>query len=162
MRHFIFISVVALTMALSLSWAEEDHEHDHEHGPDESAAAEVPANVGSDKGITEFHAEQGFKLSAEAMRNFEVKSLRLTTKGPWQIPLSSVMTSGEEINLYRWREGYFKRIDFEVLTTNNANKSQHVKSKDLREGDEVVISGVGFLRVAEISLSGGLDHGHSH
>lgn len=147
MKFLTLIPLLILTVFLNSSLAEEGEEG--------------PANVGPDKGILEVNERLGFKLSPEALKNFEIKSLKLKGDGPWEIPQSAIVTSGEETNLFRLRSGYFKRIDFETIRS-TTGKSSTVDSDDLREGDEVVVVGIGFLRVAEISLSGGLDHGHSH
>lgn len=117
---------------------------------------ETGASIGPDKGILEASEKKGIKLSPEALKNFEIKTLKLTGDGPWSIPKSAILYSGEEINLFRLRDGFFKRIDFQTL-----NNGQ-VDSDDMRENDEIVISGLGFLRTAELAAFGGVEHGHSH
>jgi multidrug efflux pump subunit AcrA (membrane-fusion protein) len=37
-----------------------------------------------------------------------------------------------------------------------------VQSAELRPGDKVVVSGLGFLRMAEVIAEEGAAHGHSH
>nr|WP_295903301.1 hypothetical protein [uncultured Bdellovibrio sp.] len=134
-----------------------DHEESHEHGGDES---EENASVGPDKGITSFDEHDGFKLSPEALKNFELKTVALKGAVSWEVPASAVLYSGEEVNLYRVREGFYKRIDFDTISKNGSQVK--IKSKDLQAGDEVVVQGVGFLRTAEIVASGGAPEGHSH
>lgn len=146
MRSLSIISVLILTGFLSLSLA---------GGEGEEAAP----NVGADKGVVEVNERLGFKLSPEALKNFEVKSMKLSGDGPWEIPRSAIVTSGEETNLYRIRSGFFKRIDFEVIRA-LPNKAVIADSNDMREGDEIVSHGVGFLRISELSLEGGLSHSH--
>lgn len=155
----------------------DDHDHDHEEKSsgekhDHAAAGkggeakhehgeeEENSNIGPEKGITEFSEEQGFKLSPEAVKNFELKSLKLSKTGPWQIPASAVLNSGEEVNLFRIRNGYYKRVDFVV--DKKTPQDLAIRSKDLKEGDEIAIQGIGFLRTAEIVATGGAPEGHSH
>lgn len=128
--------------------------HDHEEGEEEGGS------VGPEKGITEFNERQGFKLSAEALKNFDLKFTKLRGDGPWVLPKSAVVHSGEETNLFRKRNDFFKRIDFQMIK--NSGNELTVDSDDLREGDEVVIAGLGFLRIAELAATGGVAHGHSH
>jgi hypothetical protein len=137
----------------------EEHSHDeegHEHGEEE----EEGAKVGPDKGITEANEKEGFKLSPEALKNFDLSFLKLSGKGAWSVPASAVVHSGEEVNLFRRRNGFFKRIDFKQSSKTPSNLL--VDSPELREGDEIVTSGLGFLRIAELAATGGIGHGHSH
>ncbi len=131
----------------------------HAHGS-EGHAEEESGNVGPDKGILEANEEKGFKLSPQALKNFELKTQKISGTGPWKVPQSAKLFSGEEINIYRLRAGFFKRIDFNTLS----KTSQHIylRSKDLRSNDEIVVSGIGFLRIAELAAFGGAPTGHSH
>lgn len=167
--------MLLLTLALAVygvSYAADDHGasqknhqeeghakgdgHSHEEGEEEEGAS----SVGPDKGITEFSERNGFKLSPEALKNFDLKYFKLNGDGPWTLPKSAVVHSGEETNLFRKRNSFFKRIDFQTIK-NTANQLT-VDSDDLREDDEVVIIGLGFLRIAELAATGGVAHGHSH
>ncbi|WP_374074666.1 hypothetical protein [Bdellovibrio bacteriovorus] len=132
---------------LNSAWAGEEHSEENN-------------SVGPEKGITEFDEHDGFKLSAEAIKNFDLKSLRLKGAGPWEVPNSAILYSGEEINIYRLRDGFYKRIDF-VVVSKSASQMK-IKSADLKMDDHVVIQGIGFLRTAEIVASGGAPEGHSH
>lgn len=132
--------------------------HDEgEHGHEE---AEEGSNVGPDKGILEANEEEGIKLSPEALKNFEIKTTRLAGLGPWTLPSSARLLSGEESNLYRLRNGSFKRIDF--ILVKKTPEQIIVNSNELKPGDEVVTGGIGFLRIAELTAFGGAPEGHSH
>lgn len=109
-------------------------------------------------GATE--ASGGFQLSQEAVKNFELKMRKLQGRGPWPVSKRSVLRSGEETNLYRLRDGFFKRIDFQIVKM--SNDQLLIVSKDLRDGDEIAVSGLGFLRIAELAALGGVSEGHSH
>lgn len=135
---------------------EKHGDSDHKHGEEE----EEGGSVGPEKGIIEASERTGFKLSPEALKNFELKFKKLSGDGPWALPQNAVVHSGEERNLYRLRAGFFKRIDFE--TNRKSNAEIFVDSDDMREGDEIVVDGLGFLRIAELAAFGGVAHGHSH
>ncbi|WP_415062620.1 hypothetical protein [Bdellovibrio sp.] len=142
---------------------EHDHKEEAEHGHDKEGhdhEEEEVASVGPDKGITEFREVAGFKLSPEAIRNFGMKVQNLSGKGPWTVPSSSVLYSGEEINVYRVRKGFIKRVDFSSIFKDS--KIVKIQSSDLKEGDQIVIEGIGYLRAAEIVATGGAPEGHSH
>jgi hypothetical protein len=146
--------LIALLIFARVSFAEESHSHDeHEH-------EEVNPQVGSEKGILEASEEQGIKLSPEAEKNFEVKRMRLSSNGAFEIPRSAIVTAGTEVNLFRFRNGFYKRIDF-IFLSKKSDKAV-VSSKDLKVGDEIALTGQGFLRIAEIAAFGGAPEGHSH
>lgn len=178
MKKYILITGVICSLTNPFAWAEsnhagkkstaaeqdhhddkEDHESEesHGHGAEEK---EESTSVGPEKGILEASEAQGVKLSPEALRNFELKTQKLAGNGPWTFPISARFQSGEEVNLYRLRNGFFKRIDF----VQNSRTSQQLvaTSKELRAGDEVVIAGLGYLRIAEVTAFGGNSEGHSH
>lgn len=127
-------------------------EHAHEE--------ETPASVGAEKGILEANEKKGFKLSPEALKNFDLKLQKLSGDGPWVLPKSARVLSGEEVNLYRLRDGFFKRIDFETLKKSELEFT--ADSDDMRENDEIVLQGTGFLRIAELAAFGGVADGHAH
>lgn len=135
----------------------EEKEHD-DHGGHE--AEEAAPGVGPDKGILEASEAKGIRLGPEAIKNFEIKTQKLSGNSPWALPESARFRSGEETNLYRVREGFFKRVDFTQIKRDE--KTFTVTSKDLKAGDEIVVGGIGYLRIAEITAFGGNAEGHSH
>lgn len=136
--------------------------HDEKGHNEEGHAEEAEENsqVGPDKGILAASAEDGFKLSPEALVNFEVKTLKIISKDSVELPENAVVYAGQEINIYRVRDGFFKRIDFTKM--NQKGKNIIIKSPDLSTNDEVVIEGIGYLRLAELAAFGGAPEGHSH
>jgi len=121
---------------------------------------EENSNVGPEKGIVKANEEQGFILSPEATKNFEIKTMKLVGVGPWTVPDSARMLSKEEVNLYRIRNGFIKRIDFKLIS--KSGSLVKILSSDLATGDEVITNGVGFVRIAELTAFGGAPEGHSH
>lgn len=133
-----------------------DHKEDGGHGEE----SEANAQVGAHKGIVEADKEKGFKLSVEAEKNFDIKKIKILSTASIELPLSAVATSTVEVNVYRFRDGFYKRIDFNQISKNQ-NKI-FIKSPELKTGDEVAISGLGYLRVTEIAAFDGAPEGHSH
>jgi len=152
----------------------EDHEDHEDHGDETDSAnhdshdskgehkdhAEENTQVGPDKGITEASEKDGIKISQAAERNFDIERIKVHSSGPILISKKAIVTSGDEVNLYRFRNGYYKRIDFSIA--NKVGDQISVTSKELKAGDEIVIRGMGYLRVAEIAAFGGAPEGHSH
>jgi len=142
----------------------DDHkkpEKDEDHANhQEKEHAEENSNVGPDKGIVKANEEEGFILSPEASKNFEIKTIKLIGAGPWMVPVSARMLSKEEVNLYRIRNGFIKRIDFKLIAKNGSLIK--IMSSDLVSGDEIITNGVGFVRIAELTAFGGAPEGHSH
>ena len=136
---------------------EAGHGHGDEHGHE---GEEENPQVGPNKGILEASEDKGIKLSPEAEKNFEIQKIKVTSLANVEIPKSAVVTAGVEVNLYRYRAGLYKRIDFEQLSK-SGNKIT-IRSKDLKSGDEIAITGLGFIRIAEIAAFGGAPEGHSH
>jgi len=147
MKHIIII-ILVFSMGV-VTFAGEGHEGE-----------EQSASVGPEKGITEAHEDEGFKLSTEAIRNFEIETKKIVNSPPWLLPVSARLVSGEEINIYRLRQGFYKRIDFTLVS--KLGENMNIKSDDLKAGDEVVIHGVGLLRAAELVAFGGEPEGHGH
>ncbi len=124
----------------------DEHKDEHgEHGDHDDHANEVSAD--------------GFKLNDASIKTFGLVNL------PYSAP--SVVVSKEaifkglnEVNLYRLRNGFYKRVDFKILSQNK--NDFRVSSPDLAAGDQIVVKGIGFLRIAEIAASGGLSDSHSH
>lgn len=145
---------------------EKDHhdegEEAHAHGGEEGVhgAEEGNPGVGPEKGILTADEHTGIKLSLEATKTFELKTEKLTGSGPWRLPKAALVLAGEERNLYRFRDGFYKRVDF--TSVQESSEGMTINSKDLKAGDEIVVKGLGFLRIAELAAFGGAPEGHSH
>ena len=137
----LLMSIFVLMLGLTVK-AEEGHDH------------------GDEKETHEEEVFEGVQLSPQAEKNFEIQRVAVGSSQQFEISASAVVTSGTEKNLYRYRDGKYLRVDFEVLK--KVGKSLVVKSKDLKPGDEIVISGMGLLRIAELAATGGAPTSHSH
>lgn len=130
-----------------------DHKEGEEHEEENS-------QVGLDKGIIAADKKNGFKLSPEAEKNFGIGKVKVKNILQIEIPKTAIVTSGMEINLYRMREGFYKRIDFKIKS--NAQNNVTITSNELVVNDEIAISGLGFLRISELAAFDGAPEGHSH
>jgi hypothetical protein len=145
---------------------EAEHKHsevepkDHGHGDEHAHGEEENPQIGPNKGILAASEDEGIKLSPEAEKNFEIQKFKITAANSFEIPKDAVVTAGLEVNLYRYRAGFYKRIDFDQISRSGSKIS--IRSKDLKSGDEIAITGLGFLRIAEIAAFGGGPEGHSH
>ncbi len=145
---------------------ESEHKHtggeskEHGHGDEHAQNEEENPQVGPNKGILAASEDEGIKLSPEAEKNFEIQKIKVSNPSSIEIPKDALITAGLEVNLYRYRAGFYKRIDFEQLSRSKNKIS--IRSRDLQSGDEIAITGLGFLRIAEIAAFGGAPEGHSH
>lgn len=147
----ILMSLVLVILGFgNFATASDDHAHEDEHKHEEEHEHGTQVEV----------KEEGFSLTPEAIKNFELRTTKLVGTSPWLIAQSAVLYAGEEVNVYRVRKNLYTRIDFKIISQQNGNLKIH--SADLQESDEVVINGVGFVRIVEIVSSGGMPHGHSH
>ena len=128
---------------------DEHEEHDDEHGHEENS------QVGAGKGIVAASEDDGIKLSPEAEKNFEIQKVSGSI-----VNKTAIVKVGEEINLYRYRDGFYKRIDFNVVKKDG--DKIHIKSADLKSTDQIVVQGMGYIRIVEIAAFGGAVTGHSH
>jgi hypothetical protein len=157
-KTLLYFTLIITSLA---SFSEDAHKDEHGHEEEHKEEhKEENKKIGLGKGITAFNKEEGFKISAEAEKNFELKYIPYLTQGPVSIPKTAIFFGLEEKNIYRVRNGFLKRIDFKEIVK-SANEIK-IESKDLMVGDKIVATGIGFLRIVEISASGGLDAGHHH
>lgn len=138
---------------------EHSDEHEHEEGEEgHDDHEEGGGGVGPDKGITE-KAEAGFKLSDEAFKTMGIQS-KAFAGGTLSVPSDAVVAIKAERTVFRLRGGWYKRVKIEVL--NKSGKETRISSSNFREGDQIVLSGAGFLRIAEIFAEEGASHSHAH
>lgn len=142
--------------------SDDGHGHDEPHSDhaDEHGHGDENAQIGADKGILVADKDKGFKLSPETEANFKVEKIKVQSSEDVEIPRKALVTSTIEINVYRYRDGFYKRIDFDTISKNTT--SLRIKSKDIKQGDEIATTGLGFLRVTEIAAFDGAPEGHAH
>lgn len=159
MKQLILATSLIFVLTKSFSADDHDPKKEESHKESEHIGEENP-QVGPNKGITEATEESGIKLSPEAEKNFEIEKVAVNKDGKVSIHTDSIVTAGVEVNVFRYRNGFYKRIDFKKIA--QINHQITLTSKDLVSGDFVVTQGLGFLRIAEIAAFGGAPEGHSH
>lgn len=144
---------------------EEEHGHDHgdkashkedEHGHGHGGGGKA---VGEGKAIVEISEEKGFKLSKEAIKTLELKLLNVDSD-EFLIEKTTLVTSKKLKGVYRFRGGFFKLLPVELKKEVNGKYLVKVKGVDF--GDQIVINGVGLLRVADVYSTDKAEYSHSH
>lgn len=160
-RLLMIVAVFAYFAAFAVQKNEHKHEHEKvdEHSGVDEHEDKKSAQVGPDKGILAASQSEGFKLSPEAEKNFGLSRTKVSSESI-ELPKSAIVTSVAEINVFRYRNGFYKRVEFSEM--NRSQDKVRIRSKEIRPGDEIVIKGLGFLRIAEIAAFGGAPEGHSH
>ena len=142
---------------------EKTHGHADEHeGHGEGAEEEEEENsaVGPEKGITKADKKLGFQLSPSAIKTFKLATVPALPGQLMTLPNSAIFFGLQERNIFRAREGFYKRVDFKLISKTKTHST--VDIKDLEAGDLIVTGGLGFLRIAELAASGGGAVGHAH
>ncbi len=104
------------------------------------------------KAVYETSSEQGMKLTEKALKNIEVKTIKIVSNQDNPLPLDGIVRFQDQVGVYRLRRGWFKLIL--VQLEKRDGQQVVVRSKDLQPDDEIVIQGAGLLRVAEMDASG--------
>lgn len=140
--HHLYLAGISLLATLALA---------HDGGPE-------GANFGPDKGVTTVSEENGFKLSAESVKTFALGYAQVTSSGSlYQLPNSAFVFTGADVSVYRFRDGWLKRVD--VQMAKKGPSLSLVNTKGLKSGDQVVSQGVSWVRVAELDgLGDEADH----
>lgn len=160
MLKILFFS---LCMSVFNVQAEDDHGHAHEKAGEHKEEhkdehKDEHAGEHKEEGHDD-HGSDGFKLGDNVTKNFGLKMIDY--KGPSvTLPKEAIFRGLSEINIYRLRQGLYKRIDFKTLE--KTKSTIKLSSSDLAPGDKIVVDGIGFLRIAEIAASGGISDSHSH
>ncbi len=138
------------------SQSEDEHkdgdEEEHGHGVGGKA-------VGEGKAIVEISEEKGFKLSKEAIKTLELKLLNVDSD-EFLIEKTTLVTSKKLKGVYRFRGGFFKLLPVELKKEVDGKYLVKVKGVDF--GDQIVINGVGLLRVADVYSTDKAEYSHSH
>lgn len=130
------------------------HDHDHDHGHEEGGG-----KIGKGKAINEVDEIKGFSLSIEAIKTLKLKFKKIR-KRTFFIEKSTLVSSKQFKGIYRLRGGFFKFISVVILKS--TKKGFIISSRELGKEDQVVVSGVGLLRVADVFSTDESEYGHSH
>ena len=151
----IIISSLLLLFYVN-SWAESGHD---DHSKEEKHEEKHEDDDHEEHTDHKEKVLDGFKLNIASTKNFEIKFIKFNSNNIL-VPISAIYKGLNEVNIYRFRAGLYKRIDFKTISQTKFDYL--ISSVDLSDGDQIVTSGVGFLRIAEIAAAGGLSDSHSH
>ncbi|MFT6068094.1 MAG: hypothetical protein ACJAT2_002341 [Bacteriovoracaceae bacterium] len=137
-----------------------DHENidDHKDGDDGHDHGGGKA-IGKGKAIVEVDEVKGFKLSKEAIKTLELK-LKTVDGSSFKIDKKTLVASKDKKGVYRFRGGYFKFLSAKILKEETNGYMVEVKGVDF--GDQIVVNGVGLLRVTDVYSTDKSEYGHSH
>ncbi len=132
---------------------EHGHEEENEHGHGGGKA------VGQGKAILKVSEDKGFKLSEEAFKALDVKFMDIE-KANFSITKNELVTYQNKMGIYRFRDGFFKFIP---VTIKEQKKEQYlIHSPLLKEGDKIVTSPVGLIRITDVYSTDTAEYGHGH
>lgn len=101
-----------------------------------------------------------FAISIEAAKHFALQFLKVESGSKMNLPRAAVVSIKNEQFLYRSRNGKFTRVHFIAISENQ--NSLIASSEEVKTGDQIVVAGVNYLRLAELALTSDEPEGHSH
>jgi hypothetical protein len=104
------------------------------------------------KAVFEISPELGMRLTEKALKNIEVKTLKLATLSNYSVPPGSIVHFQDQTGVYRLREGWFKLVKVRIIKKND--REAFIDSSELKAQDELVVFGADLLRVAEMDAFG--------
>lgn len=141
MKYLLIIAILILN--LSFAFADGDHS--------------APATA---DGAAKLLEDGEFTLTPAAEKRLGIKWLKLEGSGPWKVPVEAIVKIKFTKAAYRKFEG---RITLVVLDkVNREGKIATVSSPDLQAGDLIAVSGVKYIRLAEVDISSGTVDNCSH
>lgn len=143
-----------------------DHEKDkeaghdsHDHGEDGHDDHGGGKAVGKGKAIEMVDEKKGFKLSKEAIKTLNLK-LKTVNGDEFSIKKTSLVASKGAKGIYRFRGGFFKFLPIQLKKEESGKYL--VKVKGVEFGDQIVINGLGLLRITDVYSTDSSEYGHSH
>lgn len=134
MRLFIFICTTVAILTTTFVFAEEEIKS---------------PSVGPGKAVLEASKEEGIRLSEKAKKTIGIKTFKVAAN--LQIPAAALIHERAEFGVYVKKGEWFKYI--EVEAENPSASIIKIESNKIHAGDEIVVSDVPLLRLAELNLS---------
>lgn len=123
-----------------VSYASEDH-HDGEHEEE-----------GHEK-------NEAIELSPEATKNFGIKISKVhPSKDKAEIPISAIVNSEDKKQIFIFHEGKYEVREVDIIK----KTATTVTVDNFKDSEDVVISGVNYLKVVEMSHGEEGTGGHGH
>lgn len=109
---------------------------------------EAAIEIGPTKGVTEVAKDKSFKLAPEAIKRLEITWAPINETAI-RIPKTAIANALSESNVFRFRDGWIKSVHFKVLTKGD---QVTIQSPEIQKGDQIVLTGVGYLRIIASQL----------
>ena len=109
---------------------------------------EAEIEIGPTKGVTEVAKDKSFKLSPEAIKRLEI-TWAPVNEASIRIPKTAIANALSESNIFRVRDGWIKSVHFKIL---NRTEPVTIQSAEIQKGDQIVRTGVGYLRIIAAQL----------
>lgn len=137
----------------------DDHDDHSKHSDHEGHDHGASKAIGKGKAIEVVDEKKGFKLSKEAIKTLKLK-LQNVNGDEFEISKSTLVSSKSIKGVYRFRAGFFKLLSAKILK--ESKSGYKVKVAGVEFGDQIVINGVGLLRVTDVYSTDKSEYGHSH
>lgn len=115
--------------------------------PIESKSSQFGLNMA----ITDFTKEDGFKMSEKALDKLKVKFAKIEGEKSWALPEEALVRIKQSTGVYRRLDGWITLVLVKV--SERKSGVMKITSADLENGDEVAITGVSYLRMADADLN---------
>lgn len=119
---------------------------------------EASIEIGKDKGVIELLKDGSFTLSNESISRLKIKATTIQSL-PARISRNAVSFSLLENKLFKMNGSTFKKIDFKFLS--KSKEEVVIQSSELKNGDQIVVSGIGYLQIISSQLGEGKEEKHS-
>lgn len=137
----------------------EDHDDHSKHSDHEGHDHGASKAIGKGKAIEVVDEKKGFKLSKEAIKTLKLR-LQNVDGDEFEINKATLVSSKSIKGVYRFRAGFFKLLKAKILI--KTKSGYKVKVAGVEFGDQIVINGVGLLRVTDVYSTDKSEYGHSH
>lgn len=162
------IALIALVFRLALgqAYAGDGHGEHEGHGHSEAGHSEheeaEAQNTGPGYAVTKADRHLGLQLSEQALKTIGLKIISFNPRPEFTIPHKSLVHEREKTGIYRLRDGWLKFIPISESAASDHHSPQFIQSAQLQPGDQIVIEGAEFLRIAELDVFSGEGAGHHH
>ena len=137
----------------------DDHDDHTKHSDHKGHNHGASKAIGKGKAIEIVDEKKGFKLSKEAIKTLKLR-LQNVDGDEFEIGRPTLVSSKSIKGVYRFRAGFFKLLSAKILK--ETKTGYKVKVAGVEFGDQIVINGVGLLRVTDIYSTDKSEYGHSH
>ncbi|MBC86464.1 MAG: hypothetical protein CL677_04730 [Bdellovibrionaceae bacterium] len=137
----------------------DDHDDHSKHSDNKGHDHGASKAIGKGRAIEIVDEKKGFKLSKEAIKTLKLR-LQNVDGDQFEISKATLVSSKSIKGVYRFRAGFFKLLSAKILK--ETKSGYKVKVAGVEFGDQIVINGVGLLRVTDVYSTDKSEYGHSH